>query len=123
MYLTLADAASEYAKMRRLATRLTADGFDEDELWHPMWFPVTRAAYGGVLACDCSDPTSDRTPIRAIEWETEMFGDIGARSFGELVTWWIDALDARAWHYDRDEARWRYEPTLLDPGRELTRLV
>jgi hypothetical protein len=127
VYLTLADAVDVYTRMRGIAKELAAtsgpDTIEADGLWHPMWFPVTEASHGGIVACDCTDPTAMRTPIRAVHWKNVVLGKIRARSFGEMVTWWIEAIDSGAWRYDAEVAAWRYDWERLEPERELTGLV
>jgi hypothetical protein len=112
--------------MRRTAVTLVEDDPDvilPDDLWHPNWFPVVRTTYGAVIACDCGDADAERTPIRAVRWAAEVLGEIKARSFGEMVTWWLEAIDDGAWWYEPSEQRWERDAGLLDRERELTRLV
>jgi hypothetical protein len=125
VYLTLAAAVELYAEMRRIANEVAGPGepLSQDELWDPSWFPVTKAYNGGIVACDCSAPSAARTPIRAVHWKNGVVGEIRARSFGEMVSWWIDALDRGAWCYDLETGNWLYDWEQLDRERELTDLV
>lgn len=126
VYLSLSAAVRRYEMMRDIAKTLVEsdpNAMTQDELWHPQWFPVTVAAYGAVVACDCGDPGAERTPIRPVDWASQLAGPIKARSFGEMVTWWLDAIDQGAWWYEPAEERWNRDYTALDPRRELTRLV
>jgi hypothetical protein len=53
----------------------------------------------------------------------ENFYEPSAESFGQMVTWWIDALDDGAWRYDREAGRWEYNWELVEPKRQLGGLV
>jgi hypothetical protein len=126
VYLSISGAVQEYKTMRGLAKTLAEDDpgpMARDRLWDPHWFPITVAEYGAVVACDCSDPSAQRTPIRPVHWGSQVGGEIRARSFGEMVTWWLDAIDRGAWWYEPAEERWNRDYTALPPDRELTRLV
>jgi len=47
----------------------------------------------------------------------------GAGSFGEMVCWWIEALRAGIWRFDREGGSWAYDWRRLPTGRELSGLV
>jgi cell wall assembly regulator SMI1 len=114
VYLSLSGAIDRYTMIREI---------DAGPVWHPTWFPITVAVYGAVIACDCSDPDAERTPIRPVHWASGVMGDVKARSWGEMVTWWLDAMDHGAWRYEPSEGRWERDHEALDPELELTRLV
>lgn len=131
-FLPLKEAVAVYVRWRKLAGELAGDFVgdprvqlaDQDYWWPPSWFPITSASNGDTVACDCSVAEGDPTPIRVIVAE-EMGADRepAVDSFGQMIDWWIEALDLGAWRYDPDAARWNYDYKRLDPARELTRLV
>ena len=76
------------------------------------------------FACDCSVPDGKPSPIYAVNWGARQnFAEPSASSLGEMVTWWLDALDGGAWRYEPDDAGWSYDWTLVDQERQLTGLV
>jgi cell wall assembly regulator SMI1 len=127
-YLPLAEAVERYRSLRRLAVEAAHDqvsnGLTEAEWWNPAWFPITVAANGRVIACDCSVSEGLPTPIRSIKWgQDESWQEPRAASFGQVVCWWLEAFDAGAYGYDAANGAWTYRYELLDAGRELTRVV
>lgn len=100
------------------------DWGDPDYWWHPQWFPITESISGSTVACDCSVRPGEPTPIRAVSWGTKEDSDVPvARSFGEMVEWWLEAFDTGAWRYDRTQQTWVYSWELLAAGRRLKRVV
>jgi cell wall assembly regulator SMI1 len=124
-FLTLGDAVREYHSSRRVAETAARTEDEADHLWHPSWLPITNTGYGGVIACDCSVATQDPTPIRMVDWGGKEDSDVPvAESFGQMVAWWIDAMERGAWRYDTGLGRWEIDhQRLADPSLELTRLV
>lgn len=79
--------------------------------WRPSWIPLFSDGSGYVVAdCDLGGP--DVAPIRRIKWEPDL--DVTSRprtdSFGQLVEWWIEALELGVWAYDRDAEGWSCAP-------------
>jgi cell wall assembly regulator SMI1 len=124
-FLTLADAVREYHSSRRVAEGAARTEDEADHLWHPSWFPITNTGYGAVISCDCSVAEGAPTPIRAVHWGHNEESDVPvAESFGQMVAWWIDAIEVGAWRYDTGLGRWEIDRQRLpDPSLELTRLV
>jgi cell wall assembly regulator SMI1 len=130
-YLPLAEAAEQYrlcreASVQAAETARQAGPASEPEYWWaPHWFPVTLTGYGGVVACDCSVDSGGPTPIRMVWWAgRESFAEPVAQSFGQMVSWWIDALKTGVWRYEEGPKQWRVNHERLDdPSRGLTRLV
>ncbi len=127
-YIPLAEAAARYRQRRELARRASetseVDDWTADAWWHPTWFPLI--GYDVGIACDCSVPAGWPTPIRAVDWHGfERIDDLAtvrAASLGEMVNWWIEAIDTGAWSYDAQRG-WERHYELLDPSKGLTRLV
>jgi cell wall assembly regulator SMI1 len=130
-YLPLAEAIVQYHRCRDAAREVASTPGQSppvnnpDHWWAPHWFPVTLTGYGGVVACDCSVDDALRTPIRMVWWAgRESYADPVTQSFGEMVSWWIDAMETGAWHFDTGHGEWQANHDLLaDRSRELTRLV
>lgn len=123
-FLPLAEASIHCRRLREAAIRTNdPEVGTPDETWHPTWFPFTIAVYGATLAIDCSDPDTDRTPIRVVDWADGLMGDVVAGSVGELVSIWIDAIDLGAWRYDSGLARWERDWNLIDDALTIRRLV
>lgn len=125
LFLTLADAVREYHSSRRVAETAARTADEVDRLWHPCWFPITNTGYGAVIACDCSVAEEAATPIRAVHWGHKEDSDVPvAESLGQMVAWWIEAIECGAWRYDTGLGRWQIDHQRLpDPSLELTRLV
>jgi cell wall assembly regulator SMI1 len=130
-YLPLAEAVEQYRLCREASEQVAStEGHprpmsEPEYWWRPQWFPITLTGYGGVVACDCSVGNDSPTPIRMVWWAgRESFAEPVAQSFGQVVSWWIDALRTGVWRYDAGRDKWQVDHGLLDdPSRELTRLV
>lgn len=124
-FLTLGDAIGQYHESLRIAQAVGRTEDEADRLWNPSWLPVTTTGYGGVIACDCSVVVGEATPVRMVDWGSKEDSDVPtARSFGQMVAWWIEAIECGAWRYDTSLGRWEVDhQRLADPSLELTRLV
>jgi cell wall assembly regulator SMI1 len=130
-YLPLAEAVEQYRACREASQEVAGTAgqprpLSEPEYWWaPQWFPISLTGYGGVVACDCSVGNARPTPIRMIWWAgRESFAEPVTQSFGQMVSWWIDALKTGVWRYEAGRDAWQVNHDLLDdPTRELTRLV
>jgi cell wall assembly regulator SMI1 len=90
--------------------------------WNDAWFPLFAGL--GIVACDCSVSDGDPTPIRVVIWEDgPPFDDVKARSFGELITWWIEALEDGSWRYDPRSQQWERDHARISSSRRGTGLV
>lgn len=118
-FIPLAEAVKIYESE---VSNAPAEAEEFPELaWGPQWIPVTRF---GAIACDCSGPDDAPTPIRDVDYHhTSDPGQIVARSFGEMVSWWIDALRTGGWQYDASRREWDKHFELIPPERERTGLV
>jgi cell wall assembly regulator SMI1 len=122
-FLPLEEAIRDYRTGRRMVAS-GGDDLDVDRAWHPGWLPLTAALNGTVVLIDCSVAEDAASPIYALRWDSvHEPRQPGARSFGEMVGWWIEALDQGAWRYDAAIGRWNYDYEMLPPERELTGLV
>jgi hypothetical protein len=114
-YLPLRDAVDQYLKEREVFSEVTGD----PEPYRPAsLFPITWRA--GPIMCDCSVPEGEPTPIYfsgSHDARPEDFERPAARSFGEMVTWWIEAIEDGVWRWDSGLEAWAIHPDLLDPER------
>ena len=132
-YLEPEEAAVILRQLRELAVPLAEDAADfatgtpratPDWWWQPGWLPITTNGAGTTIACDCSVPEGEPSPMYAVNWGVrENFYEPSAASFGQMVTWWIEALDDGSWRYDREAGRWDYNWELVEPERQLGGLV
>jgi cell wall assembly regulator SMI1 len=124
-FISLVDAVAQYHASRAQAERAALEPGEADRIWHPSWFPISDTGAGGVVACDCSVAAGSPTPIRTVHWGHKENSDVPvADSFGQVVGWWITAIERGAWWYDADIGRWDRDQTrLADPSLELTRLL
>jgi cell wall assembly regulator SMI1 len=125
VFWSLRSAVSEYQRWRESAAEAADEEPETDasDLWHPQWFPSTTRDTGTTAACDCSVPFGEPTPMRAVNWWDEFFEDVQAQSFGEVVQWWIETLQCRAWRYYRHDRTWQYDWEILEPTRQVIGLV
>jgi len=129
-FLPLEEAVAIYLRHRGIAEELAARpdlaalGRDVEGWWGREWVPITVTGSGGVIVCDCGVERGAPTPIRFVDWEArEAYAVPVVPSFGQMVSWWIEAYDDGVWDYDADEARWIYRDELLSRERDLSRLV
>lgn len=130
-YISLEEAVQKYHALRVVAKRSVTQGvegapeFGElDFWWNRQWFPIVESVGGISLACDCTVAFEAATPIRAVDWSAREPGDASvARSFGQVIEWWIAAFDAGAWRYDRAAQQWDYRFGQIPPELALTRCV
>ena len=132
-YLEPEETAVILRQLRELAVPLAEDAADfatgtpratPGWWWQPGWLPITTNGAGTTIACDCSVPEGEPSPMYAVNWGVrENFYEPSAASFGQMVTWWIEALDDGSWRYDREAGRWDYNWELVEPERQLGGLV
>lgn len=118
-FLPLAKAVAKCAMIREIVLPLRDS--ENDYSWKWSWLPIDRAKAPMVI--DCSVADEDPVPARSFFFEDPDAGAEGARSMGELVTIWIEAIDCGAWRYNRQEDHWEYDWQKLDPDMELRGLA
>jgi hypothetical protein len=124
--LSLTEAVEVYNEYRDLAVRLAEPDIPElanpDDRWSASWLPITGPQ--SPIAIDCSHPELPVTPVRSIN--LQYVGEskvVSAASLGQMVTWWIGAIDSGAWQWDSARHEWRVEPRLLDPDFKMSALA
>ncbi len=120
-YMPLRDAVEAYLMDRKIFTEVEGD----PEPFRPAaYFPITRSS--GPILCDCSVPDGALSPIYYAHTHDSQPEDMqrpGARSFGEMVSWWIDALAGGGWQWDSARAAWKRDYERLDSAHEVTGLL
>jgi hypothetical protein len=80
---------------------------DPDYWWRQSWIPLASDGNGYIVA-DGDLGRPDVGPIRRIKAGPDLAVTARPRtdSFGQLVEWWIEALELGLWAYDRETQRW-----------------
>lgn len=125
-YWPLRFAVDRYLMERKIfAEVLEGEDVSDLESDRPAhFFPITHTT--GPVFCDCSVPEGAPSPIYRVHTHgnpEEELAQPRARSFGEMVSWWIDALADGIWRWNTIRQTWDYDWERLDPKRELTGLV
>jgi hypothetical protein len=107
--LSLDGAIAQY-RLSRLVAKNSAEKWDDkerDDIWHPAWFPIVQGDGAPVTVIDCSVPKGAPTPITFVDWEALHTPTLpSARSLGEMISWWIDALSRGGWSFDAATGKW-----------------
>lgn len=94
---------------------------DPDSLWGTTWLAIGTH---GKVACDCAVDADAPVPILDVDYHhTDIPGKVAARSLGEMVRWWIEALESGAWIYEPEHDWWERRAELVPPERERVGLV
>jgi cell wall assembly regulator SMI1 len=108
---SLFEAVKHYHFMRMIAANIAEPGLEgretANQLYAPEWFPLD--AEKSTTVVDCSVPPGQPTPIRRVSFEgqTEEYWPPRARSLGEAVQWWTNAMNTGAVVWRADEQLWR----------------
>lgn len=119
-FLPLRDAIELYETERAMFTSepLVA------ELRPANFFPISYSA--GPMSCDCSVESGAPSPIFHVhshDYDIDGVRKPKAGSFGELVSWWIDALSDGTWTWDQAEGRWTRHVEHAAPERVASGLI
>ncbi len=114
--LSLTEAVEVYREYRDLAVRLAEPDIPElanpDDRWSASWLPITGPQTPTVI--DCGHPELPVTPVRSINFQyVEESKDVSTVSLGQMVTWWIGAIDSGAWRWDNSRQEWSVDATRL----------
>jgi hypothetical protein len=105
--LTLVGAVDLYRRSRVLADKAarTWPEHNSDFLWSPTWFPVV--GWQLPIVIDCSVAEGQATPLRIVDWQdVEGFLEPQAQSLGQMVAWWIEAIDVGALEWNGADRKW-----------------
>jgi cell wall assembly regulator SMI1 len=102
-----------WQRMMVEATDAAADGpegtplADPRHWWREAWVPLFNDGTGDLVA-DCEIGPAGVTPIRRIEWglDDDPPPPPATDSLGQLVEWWIEAIELAIWAWDNDRGMW-----------------
>jgi hypothetical protein len=94
---------------------------EPDAGWGSTWLAIGSH---GKVACESAVDADAPVPILDVDYHhVAVPGTVAARSFGEMVQWWIEALEVGAWIYEPEHDWWERRPELVPPERERSGLV
>ena len=122
-FLTLDSAVAETAWRRELW--LSVAGEDAERFWSTRWLVLSTNMHGAAIVIDALDDGAATSAVRYIETEAPAGSSVepATRSMGEMVTWWLDAIDSGAHSYDTNRRQWLSDWEQLDPFRRGTCIV
>ncbi len=125
-FLSLSEAVETFNEYRGIVMELVEPDVPElanpDDRWHPAWLPIRGPQL--PLVVDCSVSKDAPTPLRFVSMEdSDGSRRIRARSLGEMVQWWMEAIDAGAWRWDLASAEWVVDRELLPEARRMSPLL
>jgi cell wall assembly regulator SMI1 len=88
---------------------------DTDYWWRETWVPLFSNGVGGTLVADCGLGPAGVTPIRLVDWHHEKRLPPATASLGQVVEWWIEAIELGIWTWDKDRGMWvrtRWDPEI-----------
>ncbi len=91
--------------MSEAATMATRTETDPDFWWQEAWVPLFDPG-AGTLVGDCRLGSAEVTPIRWVDWHHEERLPPATDSLGQLVQWWIEAIELGIWTWDQDSGMW-----------------
>jgi cell wall assembly regulator SMI1 len=92
--------------MSEAATMATSTETDPSFWWQETWVPLLSNSAGGYLVADCGLGPADVTPVRLVDWHHEERLPPATDSLGQLVEWWIEAIELGIWTWDQDRSMW-----------------
>jgi cell wall assembly regulator SMI1 len=122
--LSLEGAVDQYRQFRQIAHNTAPDWpqNNPDIIWHPSWLPIIRTTQ--PIAIDCDVPEDAPTPVLLVDWQNpERFDKPRASSLGEMVAWWIVALETDVWYWNEAEGWWRTRRERLDSQMRTNPLI
>lgn len=122
--LSIKGAVTQYQEARQVAENTAPDWPHEDPdiIWPPSWLPIVGTTQ--PIAVDCSVPEDAPTPVLRIDWsDHEHSRQPRARSLGDMVSWWIAALESGAWYWSDEDGWWRTNRERLDPKLQTNPLL
>jgi hypothetical protein len=122
--LSVTDAIARYESCRAVARAAAQPKLNlfADDLWHPSWLPILGTAQAVAVECDVGD--GDPSPVLFVDHEDlETYNKPRAGSLGEVVAWWISALQTGAWHREEAAGWWLVDRARLAPPAQTSPLL
>jgi hypothetical protein len=115
--VSLERAVTGHAENRALAEE--REPSHPDHWWDSLWVPILSPANGTTIGCDCSVAEGEPSPLHVVWWKNP--DDDAPRrtagSVGQMLVWWLEAIDSGLWGYDRDARRWTRDWEAVPPER------
>jgi hypothetical protein len=119
--LSLDEAVAEAVARRNLA--MEVDPQEPEDLWNWDLLPLAVGIGGDVMAVDASERLQPTTRVCWTDPEEGAGHPTDADpTLGQLVTWWIEAIDNGGYSYDNTDEIWRTDPSHLPAGLLATSL-
>jgi hypothetical protein len=94
---------------------------DPDSSWGSTWLAIGSH---GKVACETALDVDAPVPILDVDYHhVDVPGTVAAKSFGEMVRWWIEALESGAWIYEPEHDWWERREECIPSERRYTGLV
>jgi len=118
-FLSMEEALKATRESRELALDIDPD--EPEIYWGKTWLALGT---DGRVACDLMSGPGASVSVLDVDYhKTSKPGTIAAQSLGEMVRWWIEALESGAWRYEPEHNRWARREELVPPEREQVGLV
>lgn len=118
-FLGAEEAVKVTRESRELA--LEIDPNKPEVYWGPTWLAIGT---DGRVACNIAIGREGPVSVLDVDYHKAAHpGAVVAQSLGEMVHWWIEALEPGAWRYDDEHDRWERTYELIPPERDRTGLV
>lgn len=116
--LSLSEAVLESERTQRIAEQTERP---LGRLWWPSLLPLLSTPHGSLIAIDCAMPHETASTVYYLEWEGGILPK--AQSLGEMVGWWIEAVESGAYGFDQAQARWIFDWDRLTADQRASQLV
>jgi cell wall assembly regulator SMI1 len=115
-FLSLCEAVNGHRQSRKVVLDVAKDDPVEDDPdmhYRPSWLPLLGPQH--PLVIDCAVARDQPTPLRMINLENPDEPFVWARSLGEAVRLWSNALDRGLWKWDAAKQGWEVDLSSLAP--------
>ena len=104
---------------REMAKEIDSD--EPETYWGSTWLALGTS---GVVSCQCAVESNAPVPVLDVDYHKAAYpGAVVCHSLGEMVRWWIEALESGAWRYDKAQNYWERTYELIPPERDQSGLV
>jgi cell wall assembly regulator SMI1 len=115
-FLRLSEAVNGHRQSRKVVLDVAKDDPVEDDPdmhYRPSWLPLLGPQH--PLVIDCAVGVDEPTPLRLVDLEDPDEPFVRARSLGEAVRLWSNALDRGLWKWDAAKQGWEVDLSSLAP--------
>jgi cell wall assembly regulator SMI1 len=118
-FLRLSEAIACHREYREVVVSVVEG--NPDIRFAPSWLPMFDEQH--PLVIDCAVGVDEPTPLRMINLENPDEPFVWARSLGEAVQMWSNALDRGLWKWDAAKRGWEVDLSSLPPGERASPLL